>query len=429
MIEIRMPQKGLSEETAILTKWFVKPGDEVKANQYLFSIENGKATYDIETEADGVVLACFGEENDEIPIETVVCVIGDRGETYEISDGCAAVKEEPEAAAQIKTPEEPIKLSEVTFEKQAVTDANGRFFISPRAKMRAQELGINVLTLLASGPEGRIVEADVLKAKEMILKQETEKKTTTGPSAAPTADSEKKTKTASEEEYTAVPHTGIRRATARNMMNSLQSSAQLTLVAAFDCSSLNRSREMLNEDAARFGIDKVTVNDMICFAAAKTVAEFPRVNAHYCEEEMRLFRHVNLGIAVSTDRGLLVPVVKKAEEMSLFSMIRENRRLIADCREGRIAQNDMNGGTFTVTNLGAYGVRCFTPILNPPQVAILGVGTMVKRLVETGTGYRSYKEMELSLTIDHRGIDGADGAQFLKKLVANLEQYEIVLAL
>lgn len=429
MFEIRMPQKGLSEETAILAKWYVKPGDEVRANQYLFSIENGKATYDIETEADGVVLACFGEENDEIPIETVVCVIGAPGETYAPAGPETTGKEEPKPAEEEKTAETAARSAARPVEKQASVGTDGRVFISPRARMRAQELGINVLTLLASGPEGRIVEADVLRAKDMIPEPETRKAAAAGPDAFVSADERKKPEAAPEEEYTAVPHTGIRRATARNMMDSLRSSAQLTLVTAFDCTSLNRCREMLNEDAARFGIDKVTVNDMICFAAAKTAAEFPRINAYYCEDEMRLFRHVNLGIAVSTERGLLVPVVKQAETMSLFGMIRENRRLIGACRDGRIAPEDMTGGTFTITNLGAYGIRCFTPILNPPQVAILGAGTMVKRTEETGTGYRSFKEMELSLTIDHRGLDGADGAQFLKKLVANLEQYETVLAL
>lgn len=411
--EIRMPQKGLTEESALLSEWHVKKGDVVKAGDYLFAIENGKATFEIETEVAGTVLATYGEEGDEIPIKTVVCVIGEPGDSVEKPKA----KEEPEE----ELPKED------TAEKDSV-------FVSPRARNLAQKHHLDLAQIPGTGPGGRIIERDVLRAAEnpsAVKMDEDRPVQVTIPVKIERAtfDQERtvEMKEAESAEYRTVPHTSMRKAIAKNMHNSLATMAQLSHMASFDASAILALRAKLKANASSMNLPNVTINDLICYGVAKTLMDYDYMNAHYNDQEMKIFRHVHLGVAVDTERGLLVPTVRNADQLTLSELASENKRLSTACREGKATGQELTGGTFTVSNIGAYGVEYFTPVINPPQVAILGVGGVTDRVRVVDGQITAYKSIGLSLTYDHRALDGVAASKFLQALCRNLEQFELLL--
>ena len=212
------------------------------------------------------------------------------------------------------------------------------------------------------------------------------------------------------------------------MHESLINSAQLTLNSSFDATEILEFRQELKAKGERLGLDKITLNDIILFAVSRTILNHRELNAHFLGDKMRLFNTVNLGVAVDTDRGLMVPTIFNAEKKSLLEISQEAKELINQCRQGRINPDYLQGGTFTVTNLGALGIESFTPVINPPQTAILGVNTIVQRARMIDGEIEYYPAMGLSLTFDHRAIDGAPAARFLKELVDNLENFRLLLA-
>ena len=221
---------------------------------------------------------------------------------------------------------------------------------------------------------------------------------------------------------------GIRKAIARSMTASLSEMAQLTLNASFYDTQIMEYRNLLKKNAEAMGLNNITFNDMVLFAVAKTLKNHKDCNAHFLGDKMRFFNNVNLGIAVDTERGLLVPTVFNADKMSLNELSANAKKVIKAAQGGSISPDLLSGGTFTVTNLGAMGVESFTPVINPPQTCILGVCNITRRVKEVNGEDVFYNAMGLSLTFDHRALDGAPAARFLKELCTNLENFNLLMA-
>ena len=409
---VLMPQLGISEETAILAEFYVKKGDQVKSGQRLFSLETGKSSFDFESEYDGYVLELLCAEGDELPIKSPVMAIGVEGETYSAPAAAAPASEEKKE--EVKAAAAPVAVAEVAV---AASRADGKVAISPRAKKLADKAGLTDFSdVVATGAEGRIIERDIIARLDRA------------PVAAKVEAPVAAVAAVSGPEYTDEPISRMRKVIAENMHASLSNMAQLTLNASFDATELLNFRKAAKAGAVP-GFEKVTINDLVLFAVAKTLPEFPDLNAHFLGDTMRRFNTVNLGFACDTEKGLMVPVIKNAETLKLRDLSAKAKSLAAAAQSGSLAPADMAGGSFTVSNLGSLGITSFTPVINPPQTAILGVcATETKIRLENG-GPVFYQAMGLSLTFDHRAFDGAPAAKFLKALCAKLEALPLLLAL
>lgn len=417
---VLMPQMGVSEESAILAQWLVKEGDTVKPGMALFSLETGKSAFECLCEVEGTVLKFFASEGEEINVGVPVCAIGAQGEQVAVPDAKKTSSDDSTPAAPVA--EESTAKQTATVEPSCTVPQNSEFKASPRAKKLAEETGMNLTSANPTGPEGRIIERDV---RTLLQK---------GPAnvATPCAEAKKSSVAPGEPVLDSVfeekPLSKIRKIIAENMHRSLSEMAQLTLNRTFDATAIMEFRKQAKESQG-FGVEHLTINDFILFAVAKTLLEFPEINAHFLGDKMRYFKTVNLGVAVDTPRGLMVPVIRDAQKMSLLELSKAVRAKASLCREGNIPPEELSGGTFTISNLGASGIESFTPIINPPQTAILGVDTFTLRPKEVNGEIRFYKAMGLSLTFDHRAVDGAPAAAFLKAVSEKLEHFNLLLAI
>ncbi len=417
-----MPRQGQSVESCIITAWHKKAGDAVAEGDVIFSYETDKSAFDEKSLFSGTMLKILFEEGDVVPCLETVCYIGDAGE--EIPDDSAAA---PVAEA---APEEKKETAAPKAEVTGTLPVSGeRIKISPRAKKLALTTGVDMSAVAPTGPHGRIIERDInaaldsgkragTQAVEDFLAGKTPETPVTvevaaAPAAVPAA------------EYEEVPMSGVRRAISRSMHASLSEMAQLTLNASFDATALMEYRKALKAGAEAMGLGKISINDMIMFAVSRVLPKYPALNANLVDNTIRLYRHANIGLAVDTDRGLLVPTIFHADTMSLSEVAAADKAAAAKARDGALTPDEMSGGSFTVTNLGSLGIESFTPVINPPQVAILGVCATVNRLRDDGSVYPA---MGLSLTIDHRAVDGAPAAKFLKELCTALENFGLLLA-
>lgn len=428
-----MPRQGQSVESCVITEWKKKVGDKVAVKDVLFSYETDKSSFDELSETEGTLLAVFAEEGDDVECLRPVCVIGNEGEDI----SALIPKEEAASSAapeEKKTPEEPVKetVSVPASISKAVSDAavadDGRLKISPRARHLAERTDADLSRAVPTGPNGRIIERDVNalldKGFTNAGKAVEEAKAAEMPAAAPAA-APATAQTASE--YTDVKLPNIRKVIAKSMHASLSNMAQLTLNSSFDATQVMAYRALLKANAEKLGMSNITLNDIVLYAVAKTLPMFKDLNAHYLDDKdvIRYFNTVNLGIAVDTERGLLVPTVFGAEKLSLNDLAREAKSVITAAQKGQISPDKLKGASFTVTNLGAMGIESFTPVVNPPQTGILGVGSIMYRLKSDGS---TYPAMGLSLTFDHRALDGAPAAKFLKALCDNLANFNLLLA-
>ena len=424
-----MPRQGQSVESCIITSWHKKKGDRVAEGDILYSYETDKSAFDEPSLYTGTLLEVFVEEGDVVPCLDPVCIIGEVGEDYsalmpkkESKDAPAGKAEEEKVAEAPKA--EPVATGKVV--------EGERVKISPRAKRLALESGADLSKVDPSGPHGRFIERDVnaaldkgyktdIASVEAFLRGEAvAQKVEEAPAAAPQAAT-----VPNFGEYEEIPMSGVRRAIARSMHASLSEMAQLTLNASFDATKMMSYRASLKAGAEAMGLPKISLNDMVFFAVSRVLPEHPDVNATLKDDKIRQYRHANIGLAVDTERGLLVPTIFGADTMSLAELAKANKAAAAKAKEGTLTPDEMSGGSFTVTNLGSLGVESFTPVINPPQVAILGVCAMTNRLRDDGTVYPA---MGLSLTFDHRAIDGAPAARFLKDLCTALENFGLLLA-
>ena len=416
---VLMPQKGVSDESAVLAQWLVKEGDAVKKDQNIFVQETGKSSFECECPADGVILKIFVQEGEEVAVGVPVCAVGQPGEKVEApasGEAPAAAPAAQEAApAPAAAPAAPTPAATA-----AAPSADGMIKASPRAKMLAQETGMDLSAATPTGPDGRIIERDV---KELMKNG-----TAPAPAAVKAAAPAPAAAAAPAAAYEDKPLPKIRKVIAANMHKSLSEMAQLTLNRTFDATAIMEYRKLAKASKG-MGVENLTINDFILFAVARTLPEFPDLNAHFLGDKMRYFNGVQLGVAVDTPRGLMVPVLRNAEKMSLLEISAAVKEKAAACKAGNISPDELSGGSFTVSNLGSTGVESFTPVINPPQTGILGVDTFTLRPKEVNGEIKFYKAMGLSLTFDHRVLDGSPAAQFLKVLSERLENFSLLLAL
>ena len=439
-IAVIMPRQGQSVESCVITEWHKKKGDRVAAGELLFSYETDKSSFDEKSPADGVLLEVFAEEGDDIPCLENVCVIGEEGE--DISSLCPVSDASPDTGAV--SAEQTVKPADVPIVTEAPTDED-ILRISPRARNLALRTGADLSKAAPTGPMGRIIERDVNRllddgnvvpterverylAGEMEAPEETETAVSAAPETKTMAESAEQAtvpETIVTQSYTDVKLTNIRRVIAKSMHTSLSTMAQLTLNTSFDASSVLAYRARVKARGEELGLANITLNDMVLFACAKTLLSHKDCNAHFMDDFIRVFDTVNLGIAVDTERGLMVPTLAGAEKLSLCELSGRAKTLIKEAQSGSISPDKLTGGTITVTNLGSLGIESFTPVINPPQVCILGVDCVTCRVREDGT---TYPAMGLSLTFDHRALDGAPAARFLKDLASALTDFDLLLS-
>ncbi len=420
-----LPRQGQSVESCIIIEWHKKVGDTVKEGDVLFSYETDKASFEEYAKEDGTMLAIFFEEDDDVPVLTTVGVIGKSG------DDISSFKPEGDATADAKpfdvileqpteadSPKPEIKVQAPTGNVLAAVG------VSPRARSTAKRLGIDPASALPSGPGGRIIERDIFEARNVKPAAKITMQIDMQASSAPSALSLQ----SGERTYQEVKLSNIRRMIGKTMHESLSQMAQLTHHTSFDAQKLLALRARFKASPAELNLQQITINDLILFAVSRTLKRHPDLNAHFLGDRLHLYDHVHLGVAVDTTRGLMVPSLFDADMKNLAQISRAAKELGSFAQSGSINPDLLTGGTFTVTNLGTLGIELFTPIINPPQVAILGVDCVVERVRNVNGHITTYPAMGLSLTYDHRAVDGAPASRFLRDLVISLENIDILTA-
>jgi pyruvate dehydrogenase E2 component (dihydrolipoamide acetyltransferase) len=416
-VPVLMPRQGQSVETCILGQWYKSVGDEVNVGDILFSYETDKASFEEEAKEEGVLLATFFNEGDEVPVLVNVAVIGKKGEDFEeFKSGAALVKEQ----SVEKTSEVAAKVVEFEVE---LDSSDTRIRISPLAKKMAEKLGLNIQSLKGSGPYGRIIARDV-EASEKEVQASVSAKI-----EKPVAISAKAIVIESGTDFEVRSIPNIRKLIANAMHQSLQNSAQLTHHMSADARQLQRLRKKFKTEFADGKIKQnITINDLVCFAVIRALEKFPQANTHYHGDKMKWFKKVHLGLAVDTDRGLMVPVLKNADDLSINGLSVQLQQLATQARNGNINPDLLNPteATFTVSNLGNYGVEMFTPVINLPQTAILGVCAIIPRPKEIEEGVYGFVPMiGLSLTYNHQALDGGEATLFLGEIRNQIENLAV----
>ena len=465
-----MPKQGQSVESCIVTEFKKRVGDSVKVGDVLFGYETDKATFEEESKFEGVVLACFFNDGDEIPCLTNVMVIGQPGESFEefapgntavpggdsagkvASEGSPSETQRPSASSL--PPAEPAGPSHSSGHgRPEVTEGEPSFAVnpdapvSPRARKIAAEKGVNTAQVAGSGPNGRIIARDVEAAAEAQgrLTGLAKARMAEGGLASPGTGSGlagsvrggdlKVWKPSHSDipgegiDFEVVKMSNMRKLIARSMYNSLQNSAQLTHMLGADARKIQALRKKAKKALEEGKIDaNITINDFVCYAVIKALKKFPNLNSHCLGDAMRIFSKVNLGIAVDTERGLMVPSVPGADALGIVELSKALKKVAYDSKKGSINPDLLSpeAASFTVSNLGGFGVEWFTPIINVPQSAILGVGTIVPRPKDLGGGAFDFVPyLGLSLTYDHRAIDGGEATRFLKQVASEIENLEV----
>ena len=440
-----MPKQGQSVESCIITELNKKKGDAVKKGEILFAYETDKASFEEEAPEDGILLEVFFKEGDEVPVLTNVCVLGAEGEDAEAfrpgADAASAEGAVPASASAAPAPEAKREAPAVApsvepIPAAAPSAAGSAKGVSPRARSLAQSKGVDAAALSGSGPGGRVIERDVAAAAEKqgrvtplareVLAQEGTPLPAEGSGlgGALTAKDVAAGNPVYGSDFEMKPLTNMRKLIAKAMHASLQNSAQLTHHLGADARGLLALRKKVKAAVDKGYPTNITLNDMVCFATIKALKKFPQVNAHFMGDQMKNFNKVHFGLAVDTDRGLMVPVVKNADDLSIQGLANQFKELAAACRKGNVDPELLasDAASFTVSNLGAYGVEMFTPVINLPQVAILGVNTIVPRPKDLGDGvYGFVPYLGLSLTYDHRALDGGEATRFVKQVALEIE--------
>jgi pyruvate dehydrogenase E2 component (dihydrolipoamide acetyltransferase) len=479
--QIILPRQGQSVETCLVLSWKKKEGDQVAVGEVIVEVETDKAAFEIESTAAGTLLKILHQEGEDVPVLSPLAIVGQAGEDFSALVGPAAV-EAPAQPAGAATPAEPATTSAASAKSAAASAKSaaapaapaaasvttpaattpaatrGKTAISPRARRAAEKLGLTVDQILAvltdgqgSGPRGRILERDVQLAAgagvptgvaprpaeavpQGAVPTAATAATAAAAPAAPPAASAAPLPTDFPGPVHEIPVKGIRKLIAERMHASLQNSAQYTLHASALAEALLSYRRKLKASPEELGLQAITINDLLNYAVTRVLLRFPAVNSHFVEdkvdkvEKILQFERVHLATAVDTPRGLMVPVIRNASLLSLKQMTAEAARLRKACLENTITPDELSGGTLTISNMGTLGIEGFTPVLNPPQVAILGVGSVQLKPVEKDGEVTFSRFIGLSLTANHQVLDGAPAAAFLKELCQALESFELLLA-
>ncbi|MFS4466816.1 dihydrolipoamide acetyltransferase family protein [Maribacter sp. 2210JD10-5] len=375
-IDVILPKEVGEEVESLVVMWYKEEGDDVEKDEILVEVQTDKAIYELPAPEDGVLTEILVKRGEVAAVGQIMAKMNVGGE--------AEVNETSKKTTTAET-----KSKEKAIEN---TTVNKTIKASPLVKKMAKEKGIDLTTITGSGPGGKIVEADLEKAQTLDA----------------------------DPDFDVVENSPIRKATAKNMLASLQNTAQLTLQRWIDVSELQKRRKKLSADASW--------NDWVLRAVVVALKEHPDMNAHWVDDEKRkLAKVVHLGFAVDTEKGLMVPVIKNADKLSLTELSSASDELQSKAKDMKLKSDELNGGTFTVTNLGGLGITYFTPVLDPPQVGILGVGRLQKKVTFKGENNQTMgqsTQLPLSITFDHRAVDGAPAARFLQTIETHLQTPE-----
>ncbi len=392
---ITVPKLGLTMEKAVVSTWMKQEGDPVAKGEGICIIETDKVNFEIEAPQEGILAKVMVEEGRSLPVGEIIAVIAQAGEAFDILKVIQQVKEAMEMAQADQIPLPTRVTAAAEKERKEIK-------VSPLARRIAEEKGIRLEGLVGTGPGGSITKEDVLKARE-------KRGTAGGMPETPLAVSKK------------IPLKGIRKVIAERMTLSWHAAPRVTQVMEVDMTEALRFREENLAQWEEKGV-KASINDILIRVVSLALRAFPEINASLKGEEIEVYETINMGLAVATERGLLVPVLRNADKKSLFEIANESDILIQKARQGKLGPDELSFGTFTLTNMGAYGIDHFTPIINPPESAILGLGKVdrkVKVIDEDKIAIRSV--MNLCFVFDHRVIDGAPAARFMSKIKESLE--------
>ena len=364
MMKVVMPRLSLTMKEGTVGKWYKKEGDIVEKGEPIVEVTSEKATYDLEAPASGILRKILVDEGVDASVNAVLAVI--------------------------TAPDEAFSEAEIRMEApQVAEEAEGKVLASPAAKRLAKEYGIDLLAAKGSGPEGRVVEEDVKRLIEEnrgILPKVKE----------------------------IIPLSGFRKTSAERVSASFKTAPHSTIMMEVNVSKAAETHEKLNVSYTAIFLKTVT----------KALLEHPMINSTFDGDKIKVFEDVNVGVAVATEYGLAVPVIRNADRKSLKEIDVVVQELTEKAREGKLAREEVSGGTFTITNLGMYGVEFFTPIINPPEAAILGMGKIMEKPVVVNGKAEVKQVIMLSLSYDHRIVDGAPAAEFLRKVKERIEKFE-----
>jgi len=378
MYEIKMPRFGLTMESGFIEKWFKKEGEKIKEGEPLLEVSSEKITNEVASPASGILLKIMGKEKEEIKVGTVIAIIGEEGEKIE------EIKEE----AETEKITEASETKETPSVKISPPKRGGRIKASPLAKRISREKNLDLSQIKGTGPAGRIEKKDVLTYLSSV--------------------SEKKV------EFKIEKLSSLRRTIAERLSKSFHTAVTLTNTTEVDFTEF---KKLMKEN-------NVSITSGLVFVLSKVLTELNKFNAHFDSDkkELIIFNDINIAIAVDTEKGLMVPVIKNVDKLNLKTINDQIKKLAGEAKNGIISEDDIKGSTFTLTNLGMMRTEIFTPVINPPEVAILGIGRIIKKPVIVDEDKISIRELAyLSLSYDHRIIDGADAARFLGKLAQLIE--------
>lgn len=398
--EVRMPQLGLTMEEGTIGKWIKQEGDIVQKGDVLVEITTDKLSSEIESETDGTLLKIVANEGEDIPVKGLIAYIGEEGEQVDVSaDTSAKKKEENEIVEETKVAQESKKPSTVT--------AGGRIKASPLAKKTAANLGVELKGITGSGINGRIIQKDVFEASERQKNVPAEvEKAETVTQVVTNADQ-------------IIPLSNMRKVIGKRMSQSKQTAPHVTITTEVNVDKTVELRKKLN---AKNTDVRFSYTDVLVKMVAAALRSYPIINSSITEDSLIIHDRVNIGVAVALEDGLIVPVVRDADRKGLKVITSETKDLISKARENNLSPDEMNGATFTISNLGGYDIDGFTPVINLPESCILGVGRIVRKpIVNENDEIVPASMMVLSLSFDHRVVDGATASEFLKKLKGYLE--------
>ena len=399
-------------EEGIVTRWLVDDGAAVTKGQEILEFETDKINAAVESPADGVLGGIAAQPGDIVKVQGLLAYVREPGEEAPAPEPAAepapAAAPAPPAPAASAPPAVAVAPSPTAPAPAAPPMSDGRLKASPLARRLARDLGVDISRVSGSGPGGRVIELDVRAAAAVAAPAPAPMVALPVPAELPAGAS--------------IPMTGVRRVIAERMTQSLREAAQLTLVAEADATRFQMLREDLAaQREAALGF-RISYNDLLIRICAHALREHPRLNARLAGDQIELLDHVNIGLAVEAGQDLVVPNVKQADRKSVAEIATDLRALVQRAQGGSLALDDISGGTFTISNLGLYDVDAFTPVINPPEAAILGVGAIREKAVVVDGELAARPSVTLSLTIDHRIVDGAPGARFLQRIKQLIEQ-------
>ena len=408
--EILMPRQGQSVESCIIIQWNVAEGDDVAEGDSLCEVETDKATFEVESTCSGTVLSILYDADSDVEVLKPIAIIGSPNE-----DISSLIQEKPKATLEKNTDDNKSSISVISASNDTETAVDNKKHTvekifssnvgaSPRAKKTASEKNIDLSIIKGTGPLGRVIARDVISfsennsAKELALG-----------------------------DFTEIPAKGVRKIISERMLASLQSSAQLTINSSADAQKVLDLRKLFkNSDNAEF--NNISINDLILFIVTKTLTRHKEFNSHWENNSLKKYDDVHIGFAVDTPRGLMVPVLKNADKLSLPELSKEAKRLASTCVDGKINPDELIGATFTVTNLGSMGIESFTPVLNLPEVAILGICSIFPKPFYKDEEVCFSPHMGISLTFNHCATDGAPAARFLSDIKNSISSVDAILS-